>query len=89
VTRRRRAGPGAPVDGLETHYLHQPPDTFAVDPVSLVLQPCGQAACPVERRGQVLTINHLHESQVLLRDFNGLVVKAGVADAQQLALTHH
>ncbi|MBA7610198.1 hypothetical protein ES703_17404 [subsurface metagenome] len=76
MSRCRLTGPGAPVDGLETHYPHQPPDTFPVDPVALTLQPRGYLACPVEWCGQVLTVNQLHKSQILLRDSFRLAVKA-------------
>ena len=89
MTRCRLAGPGAPVDGLEPHHAHQSPDTFPVDPAALTLQPGSYLACPVERRGQVLTVNQFHKSQILLRDSLRLVVQAGAADIQQPALAYY
>ncbi len=86
---RRHAGPGMPVDGLETHQTHQPLDTFPVNPLALTFQPGGYLACPVERRGQVLTVNQLHESKIILRYSNWLVVQTGAADIQQGALAYH
>lgn len=76
MPRRRLAGLGAPVDGLETHYLYETPNTFPVDPLSLTLQPRGYLACPVKRRGHVLAVNQLHKSEILLRYSNWLVVQA-------------
>ena len=89
VTRCRQTGPGAPVDGFETHHAQQSADTLPVDLVALTLQPDGHLACPVEWRRQVLTVNQLHDSEVLLRDSFWLVVQAGTADIQQAALTYH
>ena len=79
-------GLGVPVDGLETHYPHQSADTFTVDLITLTLQPRGYLTRPVEWCGQVLTVDQLHKSEILLRDSNWLVVKAGAADIQQGAL---
>ncbi len=86
---RRHTGPGMPVDDLETHQMHQPLDTFPVDPMALTFQPGSYLACPVERCGQVLTVDQLHKSEVLLRDSCWLVVQARAADIQQGALTYH
>ncbi len=89
VARCRLTGPGAPVDGLKPHCSHQSPDTFPVYPLALTLQPCGHLACPVKRRGQVLTVDQLHESEILFTNSFRLVVQAGAADIQQGALTRH
>ena len=40
----------------------------------------------VEWRGQVLTVDQLHKSKILLRDSYRLVVQAGTADIKQFAL---
>jgi hypothetical protein len=88
VTRRRLTRPGAPVDGSETHYSHESADTFPVDPMTLPLQPDGYLACPVEWRRQVLEVDQLHESQVLIEDSFRLVVQTGTADIQQPALAY-
>ena len=82
MTQRRLTGPGTTVDGLEPHYLHQPPDTFPVDPLALTLQPRGYLTCSVERCSQVLTVNQLHKSEILLGDSFRLVVQARAADIQ-------
>ena len=82
MARRRFTGPGAPVDGLEPHQAHQPAHPFPVDDVILALQPGSYLACPIEWRHQVLTVNQLHEFQVLLWDSFRLVVQAGPADIQ-------
>ena len=89
MTRCRLAGPGVPVDGFESHYAHQAPDTFPVDPISLILQPRGYPTCPVERRSQALTVDQFHKIEIVLRDSYRLVVQAGAADVQQLTLTYH
>ncbi len=86
---RRLTGPRMPVDGLETHQTHQPPDTFPVDLMVLTFHPGGYLACPIERCGQVLTVDQLHKSEILLRYSNWLVVHTGAADIQQGALTYH
>jgi hypothetical protein len=89
MTRSWLAGPGTAVDGLEPHHTHQPPDTFPVDLMALTFQPGGYLACPVERCGQVLTVNQLHKIEILLRYSNWLVVQAGAADIQQPALAYY
>ena len=89
MTRRRLTGSGMPIDGIETHYAHQSSDMFPVDSLALTLQPRGYLACPVEWCGQVLTINQLHKSQILLRDPNWLVIQAGAADVQQPTLAYY
>ena len=89
MTRRRLTGPGTPIDGLETHYPHKSPGAFPVDLMALTFQPGGYLACPVEWRGQILTVNQLHKSEVLLRYSNWLVVQARAADIQQGTLTYH
>ena len=76
----RLTGLGTPVDDLESHHTHQSPNMFPVDAVVLTFQTGGYLACPVEWRSQVLSVNQLHKSQVLLRDSFGLVVQTGVAD---------
>ena len=83
------AGPGAAVDGLEPHHPHQAPDTFPVDPLALTLQPRSYLARPVEWRSQVLTVDQLHKSQILLGDSFRLVVQARAADIQQPALAYY
>jgi hypothetical protein len=89
MTRRRLTGPGTPVDGLETHYPHQPLDAFPVDLMALTFQPGGYLTCPVEWCGQVLTVDQLHKSEILLRYSNWLVVQTGAADIQQGALAYY
>ena len=89
MTRRRLTGPGTAVDGLESHHTHQSTDTFPVDAVAPTFQTGGYLACPVEWRSQVLTVNQLHKSQVLLRDSFRLVVQAGAADTQQPTLAYY
>ena len=89
MTRCRFAYPGAPVDGLEPHQAHQSSNMFPVDDVVLSLQPCGYLACPIERGNQVLVVNQLHESEILLRNSLGLVVQAGAVDIQQPALAYY
>jgi len=76
------ARPGMPVDGLEPHYAHESPDSFTVDPPALTLKTGGYFACPVKRRGQVLTVNQLHVNKILFRNPFRLVVQAGAADIQ-------
>jgi len=89
MTRCRFASPGAPVDGFEPHCPHQPSDTFPVAPVALALQPRSYLARPIERGGQILTVNQLHKSQILLGDSFRLVVQARTADVQQPTLTYY
>jgi len=82
MTWRRLTRPGTPVYGLDTHHAHESPDTFPVDAAVLTLQAGGYLACSVEWCGQVLTVNQLHKSEILLGDSFGLVVQAGAADIQ-------
>ena len=79
---RRHAGSRAPVNGFETHQTHQPLDAFPVDPLAPALQPSSYLACPIERCGQVLTVNQLHVNKILFRNPFRLVVQAGAADIQ-------
>ena len=74
-----------PVPPRDSHAVQQ----VGVDPVALLSQPGGQPARSIERGGQVLTVDHLHQSQVLLRDLHRPALQAGAADAQQPALMHH
>ena len=59
---------------------------FPVDPLAPTFQTGGYPACPIEWRSQVLTVDQLHKSDVLLGDSFRLVVQAGAADIQQVAL---
>ena len=86
MARRRFTGPGAPVDGLETHQAHQSPDTFPVDQVALALKARRYLPCPIIRCHQVLAVNQFHESEILLRNPFRLVIQARAADSQQTAL---
>ena len=86
VPRRRLAGPGPPVDDLQSQGPHQTLDPLPVYPVTLSAQPDFHAPRPVEGRGQILLVYLLHEGQVLLGRGPGPVVDTRSADAQQGAL---
>ena len=86
MARRRFAGPGTPVNRLEPHQAHQPPDTFPVDQLSLALQARSYLASTKERRLQVLPVDYFHDSEFLLRYPFRLVIQTGAADVQQVTL---
>ena len=83
------ARPGKPVDGLETHHPHEATNTLPVHLLPLALQPGSHLAHSVERCGQILAVNQLHQDQILLRDSFRLVVETRPADAQQPTLAYH
>ena len=82
MTRRRFACHGAPVDGLEPHQTHQPPDALPAYDIVLTLQPYSYLACPIERGNQVLAVNQFHKSEILLRNSFRPVVQAGAVNIQ-------
>ena len=53
----RLAGPGASVEGLQSHGPHQTLNPLPVYRVTLPAQPSPRAPRPVEGRGQVLLVD--------------------------------
>src|SRR4051812_24404350 len=87
VLGRRLAGVGALIDGDPSHQPHQALNPLAIDGEALGGQPRRHAARPVERPRQVLTVDQLHQPEILGVDRSRTAVNRGTADLQQLALT--
>src|ERR671910_263734 len=81
VLGRRLAGVGALIDG---HQAHQALNPLAVDREALGGQPRRHAARPVE--SQILTVDQLHQPEILGADRSWTAVDRGPADIQQVAL---
>jgi hypothetical protein len=80
------AGIGALVDGHQTHQPHQALHPLAVYPVPLAVQPRRHATRPVEGPRQVLTVDQLHQPEIVCADRSRAAVDRGPADIQQVAL---
>src|SRR3954468_6614844 len=68
VLGRRLAGVGALVDGHQSHQPHQALNPLAVHRVPLRGQPRRHAARPVEGPRQVLTVDQLHQPEIVRAD---------------------
>src|SRR3954453_20385406 len=86
MLRRRLAGVGALVDGHQSHQPHQALNPLAVHRVPLRGQPRRHAARAVERPRQVLTVDQLHQPEIVRADRSRAAVDRGPADIQQVAL---
>src|SRR3954465_13242782 len=84
VLGRRLAGVGALVDGHQPHQPHQALHPLAVHRVPLRGQPRRHAARPVE--SQVLTVDQVHQPEIVCADRSRAAVDRGPADIQQVAL---
>jgi hypothetical protein len=74
------------VERLQTHAQQQPLHPLAVDCLPLLDQPLGQPPTAEERVGGILPVEQPHQPQVRYRLGRRLIVQAGVAQAEQLAL---
>ena len=70
------------VDGLDAHHPHEPCHSLPIHPIPLGFQPRRHPSASVERGAGVLSIDQVHELQILLALFRRLVVQARPADAQ-------
>ncbi len=81
------AGAGTRKNGFQAHFSHQPLHAFAVDLVSQLFQPRRHSSGPKEGPLCVLSIDQMHQEQVLRGLACRLVVETGPGQAKQLALS--
>src|SRR4051812_6863542 len=73
-------------DGHQPHQPHQALHPLAVDREALGGQPRRHAARPVEGARQILTVDQLHQPEIVCADRSRAAVDRGPADIQQVAL---